>query len=156
MIKTMGTGVFIFRYNYLTMKYNLLLGKRAQQCSRAPGIWALPGGMLENDETVTQCAIREVREETCLDINVPSDGELQTGVIGVVDHLPRENHITAFVLAERLQYGEPVVMEPTKCELWQWVETEWVFDNIPQTGEQQYWTNQAVWQKILPSVFWNK
>jgi ADP-ribose pyrophosphatase YjhB (NUDIX family) len=32
------------------------------------GTWAQPGGFLEADETVIQGAIREVREETCLEV----------------------------------------------------------------------------------------
>lgn len=32
--------------------------------------WVLPGGALEKNETLTECAIREVREETNLEIKV--------------------------------------------------------------------------------------
>ena len=34
------------------------------------GEWAIPGGRIEDDETAEQCAIREMKEETGLDIEV--------------------------------------------------------------------------------------
>lgn len=32
--------------------------------------WCLPGGRLEPGETLTECGVRELREETCLDIEI--------------------------------------------------------------------------------------
>ncbi|MGD9909302.1 MAG: NUDIX domain-containing protein [Candidatus Izemoplasmatales bacterium] len=34
------------------------------------GLWGLPGGLMELDETIEECAIREVKEETNLDIEL--------------------------------------------------------------------------------------
>lgn len=34
-----------------------------------PG-WAIPGGFLDPDEDMEQCAVREAREETCLDVEL--------------------------------------------------------------------------------------
>ena len=46
-------------------KNEVLLQKRSD--SR---LWGLPGGLLELDESIEQCAIREVKEETNLDIKI--------------------------------------------------------------------------------------
>ena len=43
----------------------ILLQKRSDN-----GYWGLPGGLLELDDTITEGAIREVKEETNLDISI--------------------------------------------------------------------------------------
>ncbi|NUT18750.1 MAG: NUDIX domain-containing protein [Hamadaea sp.] len=49
----------------------ILLQRRADS-----GNWALPGGVMDIGETLEQCVIREVREETGLDIEI-------TGLVGI-------------------------------------------------------------------------
>jgi len=46
----------------------VLLIKRAYEPFK--GQWAIPGGRLEGDETAEQCAAREMKEETGLDIEI--------------------------------------------------------------------------------------
>lgn len=62
------------------------------------GSWALPGGFMNIDETIEQCALRELREETGV-----SNIFLQPfGVFSAVDRDPRERVVTvAFVALVR-------------------------------------------------------
>ncbi|CQH36155.1 ADP-ribose pyrophosphatase [Yersinia frederiksenii] len=56
-----GVGVII-----VNQQGDILLGKR---CSQHAPYWSIPGGHMEVGESFEQAAIREVFEETGLDIN---------------------------------------------------------------------------------------
>lgn len=57
------------------------------------GFWALPGGFMEMDETLEQCAVRELQEETGLQVDV-SDLRL-LGVFSAPGRDPRGRTVTA-------------------------------------------------------------
>lgn len=59
------------------------------------GCWAFPGGFMDMDETTEQCAIREQKEETGLDVS----GIKQIGCYSKVDRDPRGRTITVAYLA---------------------------------------------------------
>ena len=51
------------------------------------GCWALPGGFMDMDETAEQCAVRELKEETGLDVDI--NDVIQVGAYTTVDRDPR-------------------------------------------------------------------
>lgn len=59
------------------------------------GCWAFPGGFMEIDETTEECGIRELKEETGLDV---SDIK-QIGCYSRVDRDPRGRTLTVAYLA---------------------------------------------------------
>ncbi len=59
------------------------------------GCWAFPGGFLNMDETTEQCAIRELKEETGLEVTRVQ----QIGTYSKVDRDPRGRTITVAYLA---------------------------------------------------------
>ncbi len=95
----------------------VLLGKRA--ATTAEGTWQFPGGHLENGETVTECALREVLEETGLQVADARHAAFTDRVFSMGGH----DYITLYITA-RYVAGEPRVMEPDKCACWQWFSTD--------------------------------
>lgn len=91
----------------------LLLGQRKN--SHGEGTWQFPGGHLEIGETVTECAARELREETGLEAGRLSHAGFTDKIYPTASH----HYITLFVSAEYVS-GEPEVTEPDKCRCWKW------------------------------------
>lgn len=59
------------------------------------GCWALPGGFMNMDESTEQCAIRELKEETGLDV----EKVWQIGAYSKVDRDPRGRNVCVAYLA---------------------------------------------------------
>jgi 8-oxo-dGTP diphosphatase len=93
--------------------HNVLLGKR--KMSHGDGTWALPGGHLEFNETIEDCARREVFEETGLFIKNIQYGTFTNDIF--VDN--QQHYVTLFVISE-YDCGIPELKEPDKCHGWVW------------------------------------
>jgi 8-oxo-dGTP diphosphatase len=110
-----GVGVLVWKDD------RLLLGKRIS--AHRESSWQFPGGHLEFGETVEDCARREVAEEAGITIcNITPRGFTNDVFIDAEKH-----YVTLFVSSEHLA-GEPAVMEPDKCEQWQWFK----WNELPQ------------------------
>jgi 8-oxo-dGTP diphosphatase len=97
----------------------LLMGLR--KGSHGAGTWSVPGGSLLPEESVTACAVRELREETGLD--APLVSAVPVGFTDrVYDAGTGQHFATLYVLV--YPDGEPRVAEPDKCERWEWVERD--------------------------------
>ncbi|MGL5030843.1 MAG: nucleotide triphosphate diphosphatase NUDT15 [Aeromonas sp.] len=91
----------------------VLVGRR--KGSHAP-YWSIPGGHLELGESFEAAGIREVAEETGLQISSPT-------VVALTNNLAtwRESglhYISVTLLAQAK--GDPQLLEPDKCEEWIW------------------------------------
>ncbi|WP_455076364.1 NUDIX domain-containing protein [Prevotella koreensis] len=69
-------------------KTQVLLIKRGSEPCK--DMWALPGGFMNIDESVEEAAIRELKEETGIDVKEVT----QVGAYSKVDRDPRERVIT--------------------------------------------------------------
>jgi len=101
-----GTTVIVLKDD------KVLLGKR--KGSHAEGTWNFPGGHLEFGENVEECAKREVKEEAGIEIKNIKAGPYTNDIFDQEKH-----YITLFLISE-YDSGEVRVMEPDKCDEWDW------------------------------------
>jgi 8-oxo-dGTP diphosphatase len=95
----------------------VLLGKRNDGLG-----WCLPGGKLEYMEDPHSCSIREMQEETGINI----DGRRLVSVSS--DDVKGQHFITLGFIADKFS-GEPRVLEPDKCSSWEWCNVKGLPDN---------------------------
>jgi len=127
-----GVGVIIKKNG------QMLMGKRKN--AHGDGTWAPPGGHLEWCESPEECAVRETLEEAGIKIkNVQpwfyTNDIFENGA---------KHYATLFVIAD-YDTGEPQVMEPDKCEGWDWF--DWhdlpkplflTIENLLKTGHNPF------------------
>lgn len=88
--------------------------------SHGAGTWSFPGGHLDPGETPKNTIRREVQEETGL--IVPEDQFGPRTFTTDVFEVEGKRYITLYLEANcPASFGEPRVMEPTKCVEWRWV-----------------------------------
>lgn len=106
-----GIASLIFKDN------KILLGMR--KGAHGHLTWAAPGGHLEFNESPHDCAIRETKEETGLEISDVTMGPWTNDFFAA----EQKHYITLYMLAKHKK-GEPEILEPNKCEKWEWFHWE--------------------------------
>lgn len=102
-----GIGVLVWR------DQQLLLGKRINK--HTENCWQFPGGHLEQGESISFCAQREVMEETGLSVK-------SLRHLGFTDKqfiIGQRQYITLLVSCD-YESGDVQTLEPDKCEGWSW------------------------------------
>ncbi|KAL4574580.1 hypothetical protein LXL04_021414 [Taraxacum kok-saghyz] len=114
-----GVVIFLLKDN------TVLLGRR--RASVGDNTFALPGGRLEFGESFEECAAREVKEETGLDIK---DIKYLTITNNVFTEGEKPLHIVAVYMRASLSDPDqiPENVEPDKCYGWDWYD----WKNLPQ------------------------
>ena len=105
-----GIAVIVIKDN------RVLLGKRKN--AHGADTWAFPGGHLEFNESIEDCAVREVLEETGIRIKNLRCGPYTNDIFKAEG----KHYVTLFVIAD-YESGLPQVKEPRKCDRWEW--SEW-------------------------------
>ena len=102
-----GTGVWVRKAG------EILFGLR--KSDHGKGTWCPPGGRVEFKEDPLQCAIRETREESGIEIE---NVRLMTYTS---DFYPDKGaHWVTFCFAADWKSGEASLLEPDKFERWEW------------------------------------
>ncbi len=100
-------------------KKKILLGVR-KNCYGA-GTYGLPGGRLEFNEPLEKCVKRELLEETGLTAK-------SLKFIGAVRDFQKDHNFIHFAFVCKEFDGKVKLMEPEKCEGWEWFD----LDNLPK------------------------
>ena len=109
-----GVGVMILKDG------KVLLGKR--RGSHGEGEYSFPGGHLEYMESFEACAKRETKEECGIDIQ-----NIRFQLLSNVTKYAPKHYVHTGLIAD-WNSGEPEVLEPEKCESWDWYE----IDKLPE------------------------
>src|SRR4030042_523687 len=108
------------------------------------GNYSMGGGPLDGNETFTQAAVREAKEEAGIEIN-PKDLQV---VHAMHRKCPNEERIDVYLLAKEWK-GEPKNMEPHKCDDLSWFR----LDNLP--GNVVPYVKQAI-DRIKNKAFYSE
>lgn len=100
-----GVGVIVYKED------KILLGKRKN--AHGEGKWGFPGGHLEFQEDPHDCAVREVKEETGVEI---SDVEFLT----ITNDIFTDKHYVTLFMKCKWIANNPLPLEADKCEVWEW------------------------------------
>jgi 8-oxo-dGTP diphosphatase len=113
-ITKVGIGVMVIRGG------RVLVGKR--KGSHGEGEYSFPGGHLEYGESFAECARREIKEETGIEI----ENIRFLALTNLKRYMPK--HYADIGLIADWKSGEPEVLEPNKIESWEWM----AIDDIPR------------------------
>ena len=110
-------GAFVI----VTKGKTVLLGKRKN--AYKANSYGCPGGRLELEESLIDCAKRELLEET----NVKA---IKLKYLGVIRELQGDYNFIHFVLQCTVYKGEISLAEPEKCETWNFYDVNKLPPNI--------------------------
>src|SRR3989344_3833634 len=108
-----GVGVMILKDG------KILLGKR--KGSHGDGEYAFPGGHLEYMESFDECAKRETKDECGIETE-----NIRFQFAANVRKYPPNHYLHIGLIAYR-KSGEPLILEPEKCDGWDWYD----LNNLP-------------------------
>ncbi len=118
-----GIGVFVVDPS----NQKFLIGKRKDN-----KLYAQPGGWLEYGETLTECGMRELREETGLIIEEDRIKHIKT--FNCFNPDEKYHNVAVYLYTEVNDYEVSLVRntEPDKCEGWEWIDYKYLKDKYEE------------------------
>ncbi len=138
-----GFGIMILRDNKVLLGQRHIDPEKADSELNGEGTWTMPGGKLEFGESFEEGAVREVQEETGIDLDIKD-----VKVISLSnDMVPTAHFVTIGLLCLNCPQ-DPKVMEPDEITQWNWFDLE----NLP---EPLFEPSRKIIQNYLSGVFYN-
>ncbi|KAK1621790.1 NUDIX hydrolase domain-like protein [Colletotrichum phormii] len=103
----------------------VIVGKRMG--SHGSGMLQMPGGHQEKGELHFECAVREIKEETDLDIKAIEYGPITEDIFEKEGRQYTTVHVWCKMIDES---QEPKLMEEYKCEGWAWMSAQDLRDSV--------------------------
>ncbi len=110
-----GCGVVLLRDGKVLLGHRHEDPEKAQSALHGEGTWSIPGGKFDFGDTLGGGAVREVAEETGIEI---STKDLKVVSISS-ERVPDAHFITLGFVCENFK-GEPKIMEPEEITEWRW------------------------------------
>ncbi len=110
-----GFGVMIIRDGKVLLGQRHFDPAKADSEMHGEGTWTMPGGKLEFGESFEIGAVREVLEETGVEIDIK---DLE--VISLTNDILPDVHFVTVGLICKNYNGEAKVMEPDEITQWEW------------------------------------
>lgn len=108
-----GVGVIILRDGRVLFGKRHINKDKADSELRGEGTWTMPGGKLEYNEEIIECAKREVKEETGIILN-------GVKVICINNDKNEHSHFVTIGLFCDDFKGSAQVLEPDEITEWKW------------------------------------
>lgn len=112
---------------YIVHQGKVLMHKRAERKSKFPGFWIGPGGHVEAGEDVLSAAIREVKEETGVDVE-PMNVSLK--VLAFHHHIDRGEVWIEYLFRAEIPEDQPVHSTDEGETAWVEIKELMTMDNV--------------------------
>jgi len=122
-VSGVGVGIMLLRSGKVLLGLRHSDAKKADSALHGEGTWTMPGGKLHFLEDLEECAKREVKEETGIEVE-------GLKLISITQEMVEDAHfITVGFLCESFE-GEAQVMEPDEIMEWKWFDLDALPENM--------------------------
>jgi 8-oxo-dGTP diphosphatase len=133
---------------YIMCGDEVLMFKRSDDKKNFPGFWSIPGGHIDEGEDPLAAAIREVKEETGVDV---TPDNLKLKVVALHHHLDRQEMFVAFAFATTIPHKVTPQNSPEGTNHWVKKSEMLVMENV--FAPIKYYFNHVLNDK--PGVIYN-
>lgn len=104
----------------IVLRHNQYVLMGLRKGSHGAGTWSFPGGHVDGIENPEESVIRELKEETGIEI----EGSLNKLGFVLSEFSPEKRYITLYFGYDVGECLIPTLMEPDKCAEWKWFHEE--------------------------------